>query len=107
MPEPDAGTTPQAVILERLASLDKRLGRIEERLDEKYLPREVYQADQRSLAEWKQAVATDLVNVEAEQTRLRRDVRDGQRWAVAISVSAAGVFVAVATLIVNAAGLGA
>lgn len=61
--------------------------------------------------EWKRQVAIDIVNLEAEQARIRKDMRTeiaemraAQRWAVGLAVTAA--LGAVATFI-NALGLGA
>lgn len=75
-----------------------------------YLHRDVYQADQKSLEAYKQQVAVDLVNVEAEQARVRQDLRAevdairGGMWRFAgLTVAAAGVVVTV----INALGLGA
>lgn len=75
-----------------------------------YLPREVYASDQRSLAEYKADVAKDVVDLGAEQARIRKDlraevdaIRAGMRWGLALTVTAAGVVAAV----VNTMGLGA
>ena len=68
--------------------------------------------------EWKQNIAVDLVNLEAEQARIRKEVREefvsfraeqrnGVRWALGFAVTAFGVAVAATGLLVNALGLGA
>lgn len=87
--------------------------RIERTLASDYVRRDVYESDRRGLDEWKREVATDLVNLEADATRTRRDhrtdidaIRTGQRWAIGLSVSAAGVMVGVITYITNTVGLG-
>ena len=60
--------------------------------------------------EWKGQVATDIVNLEAEQARIRKDTRDelaemrnAQRWAVGFALTAV---IGVVGTIINALGLG-
>lgn len=72
-----------------------------------YLHRDVYHADQKSLADYKSQVAVDIVNLEAEQARIRKDVRDSQRYALTLAVSIAGVVAGVIATVINATGLGA
>jgi hypothetical protein len=75
------------------------------------VPREVWD-------EWKQNLATDLVNLEAEQARIRKEVREEfasfrseqrntVRWSLGFAVSAFGVAIAGTAFLMNALGLGA
>lgn len=108
---PDSWTTPEMV--RAIGDIKRTLTEIRTELREQrgeYLPREVYASDQRSLAEYKADVAKDIVDLGAEQARIRKDVRAevdairaGMRWGVALAVTGAGVVAA----IVNTVGLGA
>lgn len=106
---PDSYT--QAEIVRLLTSLNSRLAKIEDRLQDHYLPRGEWDA-------WKQQIGIDVVNLEAEQARIRRDVRDefasfrsearsSARWALGFAVSAFGVAIAGTAFLMNALGLGA
>lgn len=72
-----------------------------------YLHRDVYAADRASLEEYKRQVAADLVDLGAEQARIRKDMRDGQRFAITTATGIAGVAAAIVATIINALGLGA
>jgi TRAP-type uncharacterized transport system fused permease subunit len=107
-------STPELVRAVR--RIEETTQRIEKRLSSEYVRQDVYQADARGLEEWKREVAVDVVNIEAEQARIRKEHRDdidafriGQRWAVGIALTAAAVVVAGAGVLINvisAAGLG-
>lgn len=75
------------------------------------VPRELWE-------EWKGQIATDVVNLEAEQARIRKEFREElrqhredmsttARWAIGLAVTAFSVAIAGIGLIVNALGLGA
>lgn len=106
---PDSYT--QAEIVRLLQAMHARLGKIEDRLQDHYLPRGEWDA-------WKVQIGTDVVNLEAEQARIRRDLREevekirvdqrsSARWALGFAVSAFGVAVAATGFLMNALGLGA
>lgn len=91
--------------------------------------REVYEADQRARDDRMKEITAALVDLQAEQARVRREmaerdeqlredareevatlrteVRAGQRWAITALISTAGVLVAGLAYVTNALGLGA
>lgn len=71
-----------------------------------FVHRDLREADQKSLDAYKQQVAVDIVNIEAEQARIRKDVRDSQRYAMSLAVTIAGVIAGIVATVVNATGLG-
>lgn len=87
-----------AEVVRAIGDMKLTLGEIRSELRSQrgeYLSRDVYASDQKSLAEYKQAVAVDIVNLEAEQARIRKDlraevsdIRAGQRWAIGVAVTA-------------------
>ena len=109
---PDTWTHPEMV---------RALQRIETSLDalrvevagkhREFVPREVWEQAWAGLNEWRSAVSTDVVNLEAEAARLRKELDDrldaertdrvaGNRWAVGLAITGAGVL----TAILNAVG---
>lgn len=106
---PDTYSTAEIVRL--LTAMNVRLGKIEDRLQDHYVPKELWDA-------WKVQIGTDVVNLEAEQARIRKEVREEfatfrseqratTRWALGFAVSAFGVAVAATAFLMNALGLGA
>ena len=112
---PESWSTPEMV--RAITDIKTMLGEVRKELRDQrgeYLPREVYTSDrsgdQRSFADYKAEVAKDIVDLGAEQARIRKDIRAevdairaGMRWGVALAVTGAGVVAA----IVNTMGLGA
>lgn len=124
MPE-DAESWTNPEMVRAFNRMEKAFQQLELRLTSDYVRRDVYESDQRGLDEWKRDAALDIVNLEAEAARAKRDqaadikairddhdkdiaaIRTGQRWAMGLSVSAAGVVVATIAWLTNAVGLGA
>lgn len=113
MPD-DASTWTPPEMQRAIERIEAAVIRIELNSAESYVRRDVYVADQRALDEWKRDLAMDVVNLEAEATRIRRDhnadiaaIRTGQRWALGIAVSGVGVMVGMLAWVVDNIGLGA
>lgn len=116
---PESWTTPEMV--RAISDIKRTLGEIRAELRDQrgeYLSREVYTSDrtgdQKSLADYKQQVAIDIVNLEAEQARVRKDIRAevneiraGQRWAFGVAVTAIIGAISSVVAVINMVGLGA
>jgi hypothetical protein len=94
-------------LVRTIKRIDESVGRIETRLTNEFVRKDVW-------TDYKQQVAVNIIDLEAEQARIRKEhradldgYRVGQRWAVGIALTAATVVVAGAGLIINAMGMGA
>lgn len=106
----------QAEVVRALERIESAVGDVRTELRSQraeFVPREVYEADQRNYVEFKQLAATDIVNLEASMSRLRKETEDAfeahrqervvaNRWVVGVVLTGTAVLVS----IINAMGLG-
>lgn len=107
----------EAAVRESAATTDAAILALREELRDLhgwFVPRELYDANERAWGEWKREVAQDVVNLGAEQARIRKDLREelaafrtSTRQVVTVSVAVAGVVLAGVSWVTNALGLGA
>lgn len=123
--EDDASTWTQPEMVRAFGRMELAFKELQKSLTSDYVRRDVYEADQRGLDEWKRDAATDIVNLEAEAARSKRDtaaevkavredhdkditaIRTGQRWALGVAVSGVGVMIGMLAWVVDNVGLGA
>ena len=105
---PDTWTTPELVrAVQRIerAQAETLAELRAQRAD--FLLNAVYTSDQKSLDDYKVEVAKDLIDLGAEQARVRRDMASNLRWAIGTAIAAAGVSVAGMSFVMDVLGLGA
>ncbi len=107
-------TYSQAEIVRLLRSLDTRMGKMEERLDERYVPRETWDTAWGGLRDWRTEVGVRITDLEADQARARKEHREdmekvrqervaGNRWAVTTAIAGAGLLATIVSLAVTTA----
>lgn len=119
-------TYSQAELVRSVARIEEMLTEMNGRLRSDYVPREVWERAWEGLAEWKAQVTADIVNLEAEAARSRREHTDehkelreyadkrvdaerearvgGQRWAIGIGVTTALGLIGTLLTVANMAG---
>lgn len=112
---PDTWSQPE--IVRSLQRIERGVTELRQELRstrDEFVPREVWDQAWAGLTEWKTVVSTDVVNLQAEAARTRKDIderfaqerRDrliGIRWGIGIGISGAGLLFG----IISQLGLGA